>query len=84
MEPWLGTNDKSMFYKYLNKSTTYFEYGSGGSTNQAAIRKNITKIYKYNITNKTKNQYLIKQKYSLKLRKSQINLEPWFPLKRRE
>jgi len=45
MEPWLGTNDKSMFYKYLNKSTTYFEYGSGGSTNQAAIRKNITKIY---------------------------------------
>jgi hypothetical protein len=45
MEPWLGTNDKSMFYKYLNKSNTYFEYGSGGSTYQAAIRSNITKIY---------------------------------------
>ena len=45
MEPWLGVNDKIMFYKYLNKTTNYFEYGSGGSTYQANIRNNIKKIY---------------------------------------
>ena len=28
MEPWLGVNDKNMFYKYLNQATVYFEYGS--------------------------------------------------------
>ena len=45
MEPFLLKNDKKMFYKYLNKSNTYFEYGSGGSTYQASIRNNIKKIY---------------------------------------
>ena len=45
MEPWLNINDKIMFYKYLNKTTNYFEYGSGGSTYQANIRNNIKKIY---------------------------------------
>ncbi len=34
-----------MFYKYLNKSKIYFEYGSGGSTYQAFNKKNIIKIY---------------------------------------
>ena len=34
-----------MFYKYLDKSNYYFEYGSGGSTYQASIRKNIKYIY---------------------------------------
>lgn len=45
MEPELSKNDKQMFYKYLNKCKIYFEYGSGGSTYQASIRKNIIKIY---------------------------------------
>jgi protein O-GlcNAc transferase len=45
MEPSLAINDKKMFYKYLDKSKIYFEYGSGGSTYQASIRNNITKIY---------------------------------------
>jgi protein O-GlcNAc transferase len=45
MEPHLGNNDKLMFYKYLDKSTNYFEFGSGGSTYQAALRKNIHAIY---------------------------------------
>ena len=45
MEPSLSRNDKNMFYNYLNRSTVYFEYGSGGSTYQASIRKNIIKIY---------------------------------------
>ncbi len=45
MEPHLSKNDKAMFYKYLNKSKVYFEYGSGGSTYQASIRNNISKIY---------------------------------------
>lgn len=30
MEPWLAINDKQMFYKYLDNSKIYFEYGSGG------------------------------------------------------
>lgn len=45
MEPSLAPNDKLMFYKYLDNSKIYFEYGSGGSTYQASIRNNITKIY---------------------------------------
>jgi len=45
MEPCLSQNDKKMFYKYLDKSSIYFEYGSGGSTYQASIRDNISKIY---------------------------------------
>jgi hypothetical protein len=45
MEPWLSNNDKIMFYKFLDKATVYFEYGSGGSTYQANIRNNIVKIY---------------------------------------
>ena len=45
MEPFLANNDKIMFYKYLDKANVYFEYGSGGSTYQANIRSNITKIY---------------------------------------
>jgi len=45
MEPHLGDNDIDMFYKYLDKATNYFEYGSGGSTYQANKRDNIEKIY---------------------------------------
>ena len=45
LEPLFLKNDKDMFYKYLDKATNYFEYGSGGSTYQADIRNNITKIY---------------------------------------
>jgi hypothetical protein len=45
MEPLLKDNDKTMFYKYLNKANIYFEYGSGGSTYQALIRENIKQIY---------------------------------------
>lgn len=45
MEPFVKKNDKLMFYKYLDKSTVYFEYGSGGSTYQASIRNNIIKIF---------------------------------------
>lgn len=45
MEPHLANHDKRMFYKYLDEATVYFEYGSGGSTYQASIRDNITKIY---------------------------------------
>lgn len=43
MEPFM--DDKKLYYKYLNKCEVYFEYGSGGSTYQASIRKNIVKLY---------------------------------------
>lgn len=45
MQPHLGRRDKQLFYQYLDKCNVYFEYGSGGSTYQAAIRNNIKKIY---------------------------------------
>lgn len=45
MIPELGANDMKMFYRYLDKATVYFEYGSGGSTYQANLRPNIQKIY---------------------------------------
>lgn len=45
MIPELSENDMKMFYRYLDNSTIYFEYGSGGSTYQASLRQNIKKIY---------------------------------------
>ena len=45
MEPHLSPNDKIMFYDILDKTSVYFEYGSGGSTYQASIRQNIKNIY---------------------------------------
>ena len=41
----LGINDKSIFYKYLDKSKVYFEFGSGGSTWQVSLRPNIEYMY---------------------------------------
>jgi len=45
MIPYFKKNDLQMFYKYLDKAKVYFEYGAGGSTYQASIRKNIVKMY---------------------------------------
>jgi hypothetical protein len=45
MLPHLAKNDINMFYKYLDNINVYFEYGSGGSTYQASIRNNISRIY---------------------------------------
>ena len=45
MIPELRANDVKMFYRYLDNSTVYFEYGSGGSTYQANLKPNIQKIY---------------------------------------
>lgn len=44
MEPAFSSNDKTLFYRYLDKATHYFEYGTGGSTYQASIRPNIRMI----------------------------------------
>ena len=45
MEPFFEIKDKKMFYEYLNNCKIYFEFGSGGSTYQASLKKNIKKIY---------------------------------------
>jgi hypothetical protein len=45
MDPLFCENDKALFYKYLDKASHYFEFGSGGSTYQASLRPNIQKIY---------------------------------------
>jgi len=45
MIPHLANNDRKMFYRFLDISKVYFEFGSGGSTYQASIRNNIEHIY---------------------------------------
>lgn len=45
MDPWMNELDIKLFYKYLDKCTNYFEFGSGGSTYQALIRDNIKSVY---------------------------------------
>ena len=45
MIPHFGKHDINMFYKYLNNATNYLEYGSGGSTYQASLRKKIVNIF---------------------------------------
>lgn len=42
-EPYLYKPEADLFYEYLNKSKIYFEFGSGGTTQQAIKRK--LKIY---------------------------------------
>ena len=44
MQPHMSHDDMLMFYRYLTKSKSYFEFGSGGSTYQASIRENIQRI----------------------------------------
>ena len=44
MQPHMSRDDMLMFYRYLAKSKSYFEFGSGGSTYQASIRENIQRI----------------------------------------
>jgi hypothetical protein len=45
MEAMMSPADKEMFYRHLNVATNYLEYGSGGSTYQAALRPNLRAIY---------------------------------------
>ena len=42
--PMMGNKDIKLFYKYLDKATHYFEFGSGGSTYQSSLRDNIKSI----------------------------------------
>ena len=44
MDPLFNPYDKLMFYEYLDNATNYFEFGSGGSTYKASLRKNIQHI----------------------------------------
>ncbi len=44
MQPLLPQKEKLLFYKYLNNCKNYLEYGSGGSSYQAAIRPYIKNI----------------------------------------
>lgn len=68
MEPSFAENDKAMFYKHLDNSKIYFEFGSGGSTYQASIRKNIEKIFS---VESDKDWYNILQK---KINSNNVNL----------
>lgn len=65
MEPLLTKNDKAMFYKYLDKATVYFEYGTGGSTYQANLRNNIIKIYAVDSDSEWLNQQIKSDKLTL-------------------
>ena len=45
MEPHFGKVDIQMYNHYLNNANCYFEFGSGGSTYQSCMKKNIKKVY---------------------------------------
>ena len=45
MIPHLSKKDLKLFNKYIKNCNIYFEFGSGGSTYEASIQKNIKKIY---------------------------------------
>ena len=45
MKPHFAPIDTLMYYDYLNKSKSYFEFGSGGSTYQSLMRNNIRCVY---------------------------------------
>jgi UDP-glucose 4,6-dehydratase len=70
LEPHLTEKDKILFYKYLDNSKNYFEFGAGGSTYKAVNTKNILKICSvesdiewYNIVskiNKNDKEFIIK------------------------
>ncbi len=40
----MNSAETEMLYRYLDRATHYFEFGSGGSTYQAALRPNIKTI----------------------------------------
>ena len=44
-QPHMAPKDKILFYKYLDKASVYFEYGSGGSTYVASLKPNLKQIY---------------------------------------
>jgi hypothetical protein len=44
MEPFMEKEDIPIFYKYLDNTINFLEYGSGGSTYQASLRPNIKSI----------------------------------------
>jgi len=44
MNPWMTPGEQLVFAKYLDYSTDYFEFGSGGSTVWANLRENIKSI----------------------------------------
>lgn len=45
MQPHFAPNDLQLFYRYLDRATNYFEFGSGGSTYQASIRAGIQSVH---------------------------------------
>ena len=51
MIPAFTNIDLKLFNKYLNSSTNYFEFGSGGSTYQAYKKNNIKHIYSVESSN---------------------------------
>ena len=45
MKPFMPNKETKLLYKYLDKATYYFEFGSGGSTYQASLKDNIKEIW---------------------------------------
>jgi len=78
MHAHLAGNDRDLFYSYLNMAKVYFEYGSGGSTFQASIRNNITKIYtvESDLLWHSKSQDLIKNKNHISFIYNEMDVRP--------
>lgn len=78
MIPYMAKNDIDLFYKYLDNSKIYFEFGSGGSTYQASIRNNIQKIYSVESDLEWHNKLktILKDKNNIKFIYNEMNTIP--------
>ena len=70
LEPYLLPKEKRLFYNYLDSSHTYFEFGSGSFTHQAAKRR--LKIYSVEISDSW--HYLLKKEFE-QIKKNIKNLD---------
>lgn len=78
MIPYMAKNDIDLFYKYLDNSKIYFEFGSGGSTYQASIRNNIQTIYSVESDLEWHNKLktILKDKNNIKFIYNEMNTIP--------
>jgi hypothetical protein len=71
--------DKKLFHKYVDKSKYYFEYGSGGSTYNASLKKNLINIISVesdkNWFDKV-NEYINNNKEKIKIHYIEMDTQP--------
>ena len=73
LKPYMTQNEILFFKKYLKKSNTYLEFGSGGST-YFAIKNGINKITSIETDLNWVNKLLKNETISSKIKNKELNL----------